>query len=927
VRIDFDIRRTPLGTIAGIALSPVGGLSDVNNVAVASGDDDHYRKLTREEACRTMRRASRVSPDAGSSRYDTPVPEPDDSLAEVQPASSRGLSAREAAERLRAEGPNALPRLERRTALRIIVEVVREPMFALLLGAGVLYLLIGSRGEALVLFAFACLSVGIAIIQEGRSERVLEALRDLTSPRALVVRDGEQVRIPGRDVVRGDLLVLAEGDRVPADGVLISGDGVLADESLLTGESVPVRKRASANLASADAVPGGDDLPFVFSGTLIVTGGGLAVVTATGARSEIGRIGHAVSRITPEPPRLQVQTRGFITGFAIVGLSLSALAVLLYGLLRGAWLQGLLGGIALAMSMLPEEFPLVLTVFMVMGAWRLSRSQVLTRRPAAIETLGAATVLCTDKTGTLTRNLMSVAWLERAARCSAAVDPSRGAAGLDPELREVLDAAVLASRPEAVDPMDRALVRLAKDGARGAARAELARGYPWSPELPAMVQVWRREEGPLVAAAKGAPEAIATLCRLEADALRALRARVEELAQRGMRVLAVAAATLSSPAAPEQAVDLPLELVGLIGFVDPLRAGIPQAVRECRSAGIRVVMITGDHPQTARAIAKQAGIEHASVMTGSELAALDEKSLLQRARDVSIFARITPEQKLRIVQALKARGEVVAMTGDGVNDAPALRSAHIGIAMGQRGTDVAREASSLVLLDDDFNSIVRAVRLGRRIYDNLKKAVTYILAIHLPIAGLALLPIAMGRPLVLTPMLIAMLELIIDPLCSVVLEAEQDERDVMCRPPRDPDSALLSRPLLATGFLHGALAILAVAAVFLYATRRGLPAGVVRSMGFLTLVCANYALIFANRSFSVSPLSGFARPNPSLWISLAATAGALIAILSLRPLRTFLHLAALQRQEVLLCLAAAVVLLGALYLVKGIVRRSAPGLG
>ena len=832
--------------------------------------------------------------------------------------SRQGLTAREAVERLRAEGPNALPALERRTALRIIVEVLREPMFALLLGAGVLYLLLGSRGEALVLFAFACLSVAIAIIQEGRSERVLEALRDLTSPRALVIRDGEQTRIPGREVVRGDLLVLAEGDRVPADAVLISGDDVLADESLLTGESVPVRKRASPAPPPADA-PGGDDLPFVFSGTMIVTGGGLARVIATGPRSEIGKIGHAVTRITPEPPRLQVQTRGFVMGFAIVGLSLSAVAVLLYGLLRGAWLRGLLAGIALGMSMLPEEFPLVLTVFMVMGAWRLSRSHVLTRRPAAIETLGAATVLCTDKTGTLTRNLMSVEWLERDAQCAAAVNPAGGAAALDPRLRELLEAAVLASRPEAVDPMDRALVRLAGGAAAG---AELVRGYPWQPELPALAQVWRAE-GALLAAAKGAPEAIATLCRLDAAGLQAVRVRVEHLAQRGMRVLAVASARLTAAAPPERALDLPLELVGLIGFLDPLREGIPEAVRECRSAGIRVVMITGDHPETARAIARQAGIDHERVMTGAELASLDEQLLRERAGGVSVFARITPQQKLRIVSALKALGEVVAMTGDGVNDAPALRSSHIGIAMGQRGTDVAREASSLVLLDDDFNSIVRAVRLGRRIYDNLVKAVGYILAIHMPIAALALVPIAMDRPLVLTPMLIAILELIIDPLCSVVLEAERDERDIMRRPPRDPDGALLSRPLLVSGFLQGGLAILTVCGIFLYATLRGMPAAGVRSMGFVTLVCANYALILANRSFGASLLAGLMRPNPSLWISVAATAGALVAIFSFPALHGFLGLGLLQAPQFLLCAGAAVVLLAALEGLKLVSVRSA----
>ena len=839
------------------------------------------------------------------------------------PASRRGLTAREAAERLRAEGPNALPELERRTALRIVVEVVREPMFALLLGAGVLYLLLGSRGEALVLFAFACFSVAIAIVQEGRSERVLEALRDLTSPRALVIRDGEQIRIPGRAVVRGDLLVLAEGDRVPADAMLISGDDVQADESLLTGESVPVRKRASLAPPSADVVPAGDDLSLVFSGTLIVTGGGFAVVTATGPHSEIGKIGHAVTRIEPEPPRLQTQTRGFVTRFAIVGLSLSAFAALLYGAVRGAWLQGLLGGIALGMSMLPEEFPLVLTVFMVMGAWRLSRSQVLTRRPAAIETLGAATVLCTDKTGTLTRNLMSVEWLERDAQCAAGVSPSAGSRVLDPGLRDLLETAVLASRPEAVDPMDRALVRLFAAAEGQMPGAELVRGYPWLPELPALVQVWRGVDGALLAAAKGAPEAIATLCRMDGAALQTMRGRVEDLAHRGMRVLAVARARLAAAAPPERALDLPLELTGLIGFADPLRKGVPEAVRECRSAGIRVVMITGDHPQTARAIARQAGIEHESVMTGKDLERLDEHSLRKRAAGVSVFARITPQQKLRIVDALKALGEVVAMTGDGVNDAPALRSAHIGIAMGQRGTDVAREASSLVLLDDDFNSIVRAVRLGRRIYDNLVKAVGYILAIHVPIAGLALLPIAMDRPLVLTPMLIAILELIIDPLCSVVLEAERDERDVMTRPPRDPESALLSRSLLVSGFLQGALALLAVCGVFLYATLHGLSAQVVRSMGFVTLVCANYALIVANRSFSASPLAGFLRPNPSLWISVVAAAGALIAIFSIPRVHVFLGLGPLQPHQFLLCAAAAAVLLGALEGVKLVSFRSA----
>jgi Ca2+-transporting ATPase len=832
-----------------------------------------------------------------------------------------GLSDAEALARLEAEGPNALPELDRRSAPRIVLDVVREPMFALLLAAGLLYLLLGSKGEALVLFAFACLSVGIAIVQEGRSERVLEALRDLTSPRALVVRQGRQVRIPGREVVRGDVLVLAEGDRVPADARLLTGEDVRADESLLTGESVPVRKRPAA-APVAEAAPGGDDLPVVFSGTLIVSGSGFAVATATGPRSEIGRIGHAVARVAPEPPRVQAETRGFVAGFAVVGLGLSTLGVLLYGALRGAWLQGLLAGIALGMSMLPEEIPLVLTVFMVMGAWRLSRSHVLTRRPAAIEALGAATVLCTDKTGTLTRNLMSVGWLERDARCALAVGEN-GGEPLPDALRELLGRAMLATRPEAVDPMDRALARLAADAGIGPGAAELIRTYPWDPERPALIQVWREGHGPLEAAAKGAPEAIADLCRLEADAREILRSRVAHLADRGMRVLAVAAAGLASQCAPADAGDLALGLIGLVGFVDPLREAVPAAVGECRTAGIRVVMITGDHPATARAIAGQAGIDCEQVLTGAELAPLDEAAFAAKVRSVAVFARITPQQKLRIVDALKGSGEVVAMTGDGVNDAPALRSAHIGIAMGQRGTDVAREASALVLLDDDFNSIVRAVRLGRRIYDNLLKAMSYILAIHVPIAALALLPIAMGRPLVLTPMLIAFLELIIDPVCSVVLEAEPEERDVMRRAPRDPRAPLLSRALLTRGFLQGALALCAVCGVFLFAAAGPWSAEVVRSMGFVTLVCVNFALIFANRSLSGSALTAFARRNPSLWLSVALAGGALLAIYLSPAVRAFARLGALDGPQTLVCVGAALALFAALEVLRLSLRRTA----
>ncbi len=624
-----------------------------------------------------------------------------------------GLTQREAEFRLAQEGFNDLPSPDRRSVFGLIAEVLREPMFGLLLGAAVLYALIGDLGEAAVLAAFATVSVSIALIQRGRSEKVLDALRDLTSPRALVVR--------------GDVLVLVEGDRVPADAILVEGTDVRADESLLTGESVPVRKSVATSIAVASATPGGDDLPYLFSGTLVLSGTGLAVVTATGVRSEIGKIGHAVGAIEQEQPRLQAQTRRLVLIFASVGFVLSVLAVVLYGVFRGDWLQALLGGIALGMSMLPEEFPLVLTVFMVMGAWRLSRSRVLTRRAAAIETLGSATVLCTDKTGTLTRNAMSVVGL-RAADAEWQRQPPEHVCKSE-SLKVLLEAAMLASDTKALDPMDRALHDLAsRSGLSRSEVVERVKAYPLSPELPAVTHVWSAgADKPHVVAAKGAPEALARLCRMDAGARAALVKAVDELARQGMRVLGVAGGHHAGAPLPASPTQFDLRFLGLVAFADPLRESVPEAVRECRSAGIRVVMITGDYRETARAIAHEAGIADGEVLTGHDLQALDDAELARRIRDITVFARITPSQKLRIVEALKANGEVVAMTGDGVNDAPALKAAHIGIAMGGRGTDVAREASSLVLLDDDFGSIVRAVRLGRRIYDNLRKAMGYIL--------------------------------------------------------------------------------------------------------------------------------------------------------------------------------------------------------
>lgn len=798
-----------------------------------------------------------------------------------------GLSSAEAKLRLERDGPNELPRTRRRSPLRIARDVLREPMLAMLLGAGGIYLLLGDRTEGVTLLAFAGLTILITIVQEARTENVLDSLRALSAPRALVLRDGVANRIPGREVVVGDLVILEQGDRVPADALLLQAREIEVDESLLTGESVAVRKRAAQGDESLDVPPGGDDLPQVFSGCVVTRGTGIARVSFTGARSCIGRIGRSIESLVPEVPRLQRDTSRIVRLCTVGGLLLAASVVLLYGMMRGHWMEALLAGIAAAMSLLPEEFPVVLSVFLAMGAWRIARVGVLTRRAAAIETLGAATVLCSDKTGTLTKNRMTVASLWIPGAGHRELDPARG----EEPYRSLLDAAMLASAPVPVDPMEVAFHDAARQGGpvhRG--DRELVHTLGLRPDLLAMSNLWQvAGEERFEIAAKGAPEAIARLCRLEGAALGELLEAATSMAERGRRVLAVATAETSRLDRTHAQEQYDFRLRGLAGLVDPLRDGVVEAVEQCRSAGIRVVMITGDYPATAATIAGQAGLDAAGVMTGQELASLSDEMLGRRIDAVSVFARTLPEQKLRIVAMLKARGEIVAMTGDGVNDAPALKAAHIGIAMGRRGTDVAREASALLLVDDDFTAIVGAIRIGRRIYDNVRKAFSFIIAVHVPIAGLSLLPLALGLPVILGPLQIALLEMVIDPICALVFEAEREESRLMQRPPRDPQVHLISRPMLVRGVLQGALALLLVGGAFVVGAGYGLEAGRLRASAFFALLASILALVLANRSFSTSLGHALMRHNVTFRYVLAFIAAGSLVTLSVAPVRRTLQ--------------------------------------
>ncbi len=838
-----------------------------------------------------------------------------------------GLSAAEAARRLRADGPNALPSGQRRSWRAIVLETAREPMFLLLIAAGTLYLLLGDLQEGLVLFGFVLVTLGLTLYQEGKTERAIEALRELTSPRALVIRDGRPQRIAGREVVRDDLLLLAEGDRVPADGVLEDASTLEVDESLLTGEAVPVAKLAAGDDTTDDSTParpGGGDTPFVYSGTLVVAGHGTARVTATGARSEIGRIGAALGRLETERSPLQKQTAKLVRTLALLALAMSVLLVLVHGLLRGDWLAALLAGIALAMAMLPEEYPVVLTVFPALGAWRLSKEKVLTRRINAIETLGATSVLCVDKTGTLTENRMTVARLHAGGEGFAV--NYEGLVELPEAFHALVEFSILASDTDPFDPMEQAFARLGRHFLENTEHLHrdwtLAHQYALRPQLRAKSHVWRAVgSDDYVVAAKGAPEAIIDLCHLDAAAQAQVAAAVEAMAALGLRVLAVARAAFASPDFPAVEHDFEFEYVGLLGLADPLRAEIPAAVRQCFEAGIRVVMITGDYPATARAIARQAGLAADELLSGDELAAMDEEELRTRMRTVSVCARIAPEQKLRIVQALKADGEITAMTGDGVNDAPALKAAHVGIAMGGRGTDVAREAAALVLVDDNFASIVRAVRLGRRIFDNMQKSMSYILAVHIPIAGMALLPVLLGWPALLYPMHIAFLQLIIDPVCSLAFESEPAEADLMRRPPRDAQAQLFGGATLGLALLQGVGVLLIVIGAYAWASHR-LNEPEARAFAFATLVIANLALIFSNRSRSQAWLALLRSAKPILWIVTGATLGLLALALYLPPLAQLFRFAPLPPGELGAALGLGLAGLAWSKLVKRIFQRT-----
>lgn len=786
-------------------------------------------------------------------------------------------------------GYNELPS-QKSSVFKILLDVIKEPMLALLLVCALIYLFIGEPQDSIILICLSFLTIAMTFYQEQKTGKALEALKDLSAPNALVIRDGVQVTIPARELVLGDIFIIHEGQRVPADANVLEEVNLLVDEAMLTGESVPVHKLE------------------LFSGTLVIQGRAKAEVTATGITTEIGKIGKSLQTIERSETPLQEQMEKLVTRFGIIGVVFCVAVVIIYGITKGSWTHGILYGLSASMSILPEELTVVLIIFFALGSWQIAKNKVLTRKSAAIETLGTIDVLCVDKTGTITQNNMKLTtvWAPNE-HAFANLDQ---VTALNDAQQEILVNAALATEPTSLDPIDNEITKAELAFANKATKLKqslaLLQEIPLTKKLTAITHIWRESNNQQVTMSKGSPEAIAKICNFSKEDTEAMLLVVQQMAKSGLRVIAVSRN---------------MKFMGLLGFIDPLREGIVEAVQECYTAGIKPVMITGDYAGTAQYIGKQMGLlatKH--ILLGTELTA---EVLTNNVETTNIFARIHPDQKLAIVESLKAKGHIVAMTGDGVNDAPALKSSHIGIAMGQRGTDVARETADLVLLNDDFKAIVVAIKLGRKIYDNICKAVSFIISVHIPVAIFALVPILLGTPIVLMPVHIAFLELVIDPTCATVFEAQKAEANLMTRPPRKATAQLLNNPAIYKSIFNGVVVACVTFGVYLVLNSLGYAENETRAVAFESLILGNIALIITSLSAQKNVFQTIFDKNMPLYLICGLTFTALLLINSVPQIRNVFHFGELTLQEHAIIIGATLVILSLLELGKIVTNKIA----
>jgi Ca2+-transporting ATPase len=758
----------------------------------------------------------------------------------------KGLSAAEVARQQRKSGSNILFEKQRKGFLHYAMGLFEEPMLMLLLATAILYFAMGEAWDGVLMIAGVLLMIGIEIYQEAKTDKALDALKELSTPKIAVIRDGRLQSIDNQGLVTGDLLVVREGERVAGDGQILESSNFSVDESMLTGESGAIFKTQNEENASDDAKTGKprqtdkDDTSRVYAGTLCLTGQAVIKVTAIGIKTQYGQIGESLAEVQEPPTPLQIKTGKLVRIFGAIGLSACVALSLINYVHTGQLVDSLLKGLTLAISVIPEELPVILTVFAALGAYRLTKKNALIRKINAIETLGSITTLCTDKTGTLTLNQMELKVL----LTETGVHESRRIDLKDPKQVLLLTRAVLTCQPEPFDPADLSIFECANKAGLDTdelhQRHTLLREYGFEPHLRSMGLAWRTG-GKVLLVAKGSAEQLLEHCSLTSEKRATLIKEVDGLALKGLRVLAVASRELEEEDLPESLGDInDLEFVTLLGYHDPPRPEAKRAVLACQRAGISVRMITGDHPQTALHIAQAVGIRHKDkVVTGAEIESLSEDQLMERLKNTYIFARVIPNQKLKIVHALQRSGEIVAMIGDGVNDAPSLKESNVGIAMGRKGTNVAREASDMILMDDQLNTVVNAIHDGRRIFDNIQKGVSYVFGIHVYIILIALTIPLMGLPALLLPIHIILLELVIDPTCSLVLEAMPAEADTMQRKPRDPKQPLIARRSYLKIVLKGFCIFFITAATYLLAMHYGQTTEVARTLGFSVILWSN----------------------------------------------------------------------------------------
>ncbi len=797
-----------------------------------------------------------------------------------------GLTPEEVLRSREQSGSNRLYLHPRRPLYRMLAEIVTEPIFMLLLLTCGLYFIIGDTTEAWLMVGAVVFVILIEIVQEFRSEKALAALRDFAQPRARVIRSGERLEIPVEEIVVHDLLVVEEGEMLAADGRLIQQNDLTVDEAVLTGESLPVSKD----------IPEGQNR--LYQGTTVASGMGIVEVTAVGARTEFGKLGKSIESIETEPTPLQRQIDRFVKQMMVAGLLAFLIVLAINYAYADSFLNALLFSLAFALALVPEEIPVAFTTFMALGAYRMTRQQVLVKQPKTVESLGAATVICLDKTGTITENRMSVAEVS-----------DYSGAGM------VLEWAMWASEPQPFDAMEKAIHQAYEQKTTEDRRKsfDLVHEYPLSGIPPMMTHVHENAGGERIVATKGAVERIVRVCKLSKEQAVEVERQTMTMAGKGFRVLGVASARWDNGAWPADQDDFPWKMEGMVALYDPPKPGIARVMAGFYDAGIAVKMITGDYPETAMNIARESGIRvSGEAVAGEAVMQMTDHQLQEAAARTTVFARMFPAAKLRIVEALKANGEVVAMTGDGVNDGPALKAAPVGVAMGRRGTEIAKGAASMVLLDDDLGHMIKAIKTGRRIYNNLRKAIRYVISIHLPIVLVVLLPLLFGWPYLhmLMPIHVIFLELIMDPVCAVAFENEPAEPNVLLKPPRNTSSNLFSWHELSLSLVQGMAITGGIFAMYHLAIFRGYDEPTTRSFVFFTMLAANIFLTLANRSFEYTVATTILYRNNLLWWIIGVSTAIAAAIFTVPTLRELFRLGPITPADMGLCLATALVSVG-----------------